>query len=261
MFIDSHCHLDRLDLSPYGGDVHAAIAAARAAGVSGMLCVCIDRENFPAVLALAQQPNIWASVGIHPLEDNVREATAEELLALTQHEKVVAVGETGLDYYYAKDRKETMQERFVTQLQVAKTAALPVIVHTRDARQDTLDLLKSHASREAAGVLHCFTESWEMAKAAMDLGFYISFSGIVTFRNAEELREIARKMPLDRMLIETDSPYLAPVPHRGHSNEPRFVVDVAQFLADLKGVSVEEMGQTTADNFFRLFPKAKLTGC
>ncbi|CAM3642232.1 TatD family hydrolase [Parendozoicomonas haliclonae] len=258
MFIDSHCHLDRLDLTPYDGDVQAAIRAARQAGVDGILCVCIDMENFPAVLKLAEQDNIWASVGVHPLENKAREATADELLAMARHDKVVAIGEAGLDYFYAKERKDVMLSRFVTQLEVSKASGLPVIVHTRDARQDTLDLLKAHASPEAAGVLHCFTESWDMAKAAMDLGFYISFSGIVTFRNAEALREVAKKMPLDRMLIETDSPYLAPVPHRGKSNEPQFVADVARFLAELKGVSVEELAQTTTDNFFRLFPKAQL---
>ena len=259
MFVDSHCHLDRLDLEPYGGDVQAAIAAARSVGVDGILCVCIDLENYPAVIKLAEQDNIWASVGVHPLEDKLCEATADELFDLTHHDKVVAVGETGLDYFYAGDRKTVMQERFVTQLQVARQASLPVIVHTRDAREDTLSLLKAHACPDSAGVLHCFTENWEMAKAAMDLGFYISFSGIVTFRNAETLREVARKMPLDRMLIETDSPYLAPVPHRGKSNEPRFVADVARFLAELKGVPVDEMAQVTSDNFYHLFKKAKRT--
>ena len=256
MFVDSHCHLDRLDLAPYNGDINAAIAAATNAGVNGILCVCIDMENFPAVLKLAERDNIWASVGIHPLEAKSREATAEELLELARHEKVVAIGETGLDYYYADDRKEQMQKRFVTQLQVAAQSRLPVIIHTRDARQDTLDLIRSHASQESAGVLHCFTENWEMAKAAMDMNFYISISGIVTFRNADALRDVAKKVPLDRLLIETDSPYLAPVPHRGKSNEPQFVADVGRYLAELKGISVDELAQATTDNFYRLFGKA-----
>ena len=256
MFVDSHCHLDRLDLAPYQGDINAAIAAATNAGVNGILCVCIDMENFPAVLKLAERDNVWASVGIHPLEAKSREATAEELLELASHEKVVAIGETGLDYYYAVDRKEQMQKRFVTQLQVAAQSQLPVIIHTRDARQDTLDLMRSHASQESAGVLHCFTENWEMAKAAMDMNFYISISGIVTFRNADALRDVAKKVPLDRLLIETDSPYLAPVPHRGKSNEPKFVADVGRYLAELKGISVEELAQATTDNFYRLFNKA-----
>ncbi|MTI14658.1 TatD family hydrolase [Sansalvadorimonas verongulae] len=259
MFVDSHCHLDRLDLAPYNGDIRAAIAAANEAGVNGILCVCIDMENFPAVLKLAQQNNVWASVGVHPLEGKSREATAEELLECTKHDKVVAIGETGLDYYYAKDEKEKMQQRFVTQLQVAAQSQLPVIIHTRDARRDTLDLMHAHASQESAGVLHCFTENWDMAKAAMDMNFYISLSGIVTFRNADALRDVAKKVPLDRLLIETDAPYLAPVPHRGKSNEPKYVADVARYLAELKGVSVEELAQATTDNFFRLFNKASLT--
>ena len=256
MFVDSHCHLDRLDLTPYNGEISAAIAAANEAGVKGILCVCIDMENFPAVLKLAQQDNIWASVGIHPLESKSHEATAEELLEHAKHEKVVAIGETGLDYYYAKDGKEAMQQRFVTQLEVGDQSQLPVIIHTRDARQDTLDLMRAHASRESAGVLHCFTENWDMAKAAMDMNFFISLSGIVTFRNADALRDVARRVPLDRLLIETDAPYLAPIPHRGKSNEPKFVADVARYLASLKGVSVEELAQVTTDNFYRLFNKA-----
>ena len=260
VFIDSHCHLDRLDLTPYDGDQRAAFAAARAAGVAGMLCVAIDLENIPAVLDIARQDNIWASVGVHPLEDKGREATVEELVALAKNDKVVAIGETGLDYYYAADRKIQMQARFVNHLEAAKSAGLPAIIHTRDAREDTLALLKTHASQKHAGVLHCFTEDWPMAKAAMDLGFYISFSGIVTFRNATQLQEVARQVPLDRLLIETDSPYLAPVPHRGRPNEPRFVADVAHFLAKLRGEPIETIAEATTTNFFQLFPKAVLVG-
>ncbi len=259
MLIDSHCHLDRLDLTPYNGDRQAAFAAANAAGVAGMLCVAIDMDNVPAVLEIAEQDNIWASVGVHPLEDKGREVTHEELSALATGNKVVAIGETGLDYFYTPERKIQMQERFVTHLEVAKAAQLPVIIHTREARQDTLALLKEHACPEAAGVLHCFTEDWAMAKAAIDLGFYISFSGIVTFANARELRDVASKVPLDRMLVETDSPYLAPVPHRGKSNEPRFVTDVAKSLAKLRGIPLEELADATTANFFRLFNKAQQT--
>ncbi len=259
MLIDSHCHLDRLDLSPYNGDQTAAFAAAHAAGVAGMLCVAIDMDNIPAVLDIAKQDNIWASVGVHPLEDKGPEVTHAQLSAFAQGEKVVAIGETGLDYFYTPERKIQMQERFVTHLEVAKASKLPVIVHTRDARQDTLALLKEHACSEAAGVLHCFTEDWAMAKAAIDLGFYISFSGIVTFANARELRDVASKVPLDRMLVETDSPYLAPVPHRGQSNEPRFVTDVAKSLAKLRGIPFEELAEATTANFFRLFSKAQLS--
>ncbi len=258
MFIDSHCHLDRLDLAPYEGSLQKAVDAARAAQVNGILCVCIDMENYPKVLATTDMDNVWASVGVHPLEDKSREVTVEELLEHAAHPKVVAIGETGLDYFYAGDRKELMQSRFVTHLQAADQAQLPVIIHTRDARQDTLDLIKAHGSEEVGGVLHCFTESWDMAKAAMDMNYFISFSGIVTFRNASELREVAKKTPLDRILIETDSPYLAPVPHRGKSNEPRFVADVAKFMAELKGISVEELGRITSENFYRLFPRAAI---
>ncbi len=256
MFVDSHCHLDRIDLEPYGGDLAAAIEAARAAGVGSMLSVSVDMETFPSVLKTAEFKGVWASVGVHPLEDKSRETSPEELIELSQYSKVVAIGETGLDYYYAQDRKQQMQERFVIHLQAACQADLPVIIHTRDAGRDTLELLGAHASLDSAGVIHCFTETLDFARAAMDMNFFISFSGIVTFRNAAALREVARYVPLDRMLIETDAPYLAPVPHRGKSNEPRFVADVGRFLADLKGVPVEEFAKATTDNFYQVFNKA-----
>ena len=259
MFIDSHCHLDRIDFSPYDGSPDAALAAAHAAGVDGVLCVSVDLDSFPAVLDMATRQNVWASVGVHPLEAADATVEADTLRTLAEHEKVVAIGETGLDYYRGTDQVPSMQARFVTHLEVARDAALPVIVHTRSARQDTLDLLKAHACQERTGVLHCFTEDWDMARAALDLGFYISFSGIVTFKNAADLQEVARKVPMDRMLIETDSPWLAPVPHRGKSNEPRFVADVARFLAELRDLDIEELGQITSDNFFRLFNTAVLT--
>ncbi|MCL6268764.1 TatD family hydrolase [Sansalvadorimonas sp. 2012CJ34-2] len=256
MFVDSHCHLDRIDLEPYGSDLSAAIAAAREAGVDSMLSVSVDMETFPSVLETAAHDNVWASVGVHPLEDKARETTVDELIKLSSHEKVVAIGETGLDYYYAQDRKQQMTERFITHLQAASQTKLPVIIHTRDAGQDTLQLLEQHADRDSAGVIHCFTETLDFAKAALDLDFYISFSGIVTFRNAESLREVARYVPMDRILIETDSPYLAPVPHRGKSNEPKYVADVGRFLAELKGVAVDEFAEATSANFYRLFSKA-----
>ena len=256
MLVDSHCHLDRIDLAPYGGDLQKALDAARDAGVSGFLSVCVDLETFPAVLKTAAHDGVWVSVGVHPLEKEAPEPELEQLVSLASHPKVVAIGETGLDYYYAGDRKVQMQERFVTHLQASAQTRLPLIVHTRDARDDTLALMRNHACQDSAGVLHCFTESWDMARAAMDMNYCISFSGIVTFRNAESLRDVVRKMPLDRMLIETDSPYLAPVPHRGRSNEPLFVADVARCVAELKGITVEELGRITTENYYRLFSKA-----
>jgi len=260
VFIDSHCHLDRIDLTPYDGCMDAALAAAHDAGVKALLCVCVDLENFPAVLELAKsKKNVWASVGVHPLEPHEKPLDAETLRSLARDDRVVAIGETGLDYYRGGGQTGPMQDSFVSHLEVARDLGLPVIVHSRSARQDTLDLLRAHACQEKAGVLHCFTEDWNMARVALDLGFYISFSGVVTFKNAGELREVAKKVPLDRMLIETDAPWLAPVPYRGKSNEPRFVVEVARLLAELRGMEMEEVGRVTSENFFRLFGNAVLT--
>lgn len=257
MLVDSHCHLDRLKLDKYEGSLEAALNHARDRGVEKMLCVGISLENREAVVSLAEQYNdVVSSVGVHPLDIERGLATQDQLVEWGKHPKVVALGETGLDYYYSDESKLQQQESFVIHLEAAKRAQLPVIVHTRDARQDTLDLIARHGCKDNAGVLHCFTESWEMAKAAMDMNYFISFSGIVTFKNAAELREVAEKMPLDRMLIETDSPYLAPVPFRGKPNEPAFVREVAHFLAELKGISVEELIRITGDNFHKLFTKA-----
>lgn len=202
-------------------------------------------------------PSVFASVGVHPLSAADEQVDAETLSEMTALNKIVAIGETGLDYYYQTDTQEQQLQSFQTHLEVAGKHRLPVIVHTRDAREDTLKMIKAHGDPESAGVLHCFTESWDMAKAAMDLNYSISFSGIITFRNAEELRDVVKKVPLERILIETDAPYLAPVPHRGKKNEPKFVVDVAQCVADLKGISIEKLAEITTDNFHRLFPKAK----
>lgn len=206
---------------------------------------------------IKSSPSVFASVGVHPLSAAEEQVDAETLSEMTELNKIVAIGETGLDYYYQTDTQEQQLQSFQTHLQVASKHKLPVIVHTRDAREDTLQMIKAHGDPESAGVLHCFTESWDMAKAAMDLNYSISFSGIITFRNAEELRDVVKKVPLDRILIETDAPYLAPVPHRGKKNEPKFVVDVAQCVADLKGISIEKLAEITTDNFHRLFPKAQ----
>lgn len=257
MLVDSHCHLDRLKLNKYNGELEGALQAARDRGVGKMLCVGISLENRATVTELAEKhTDVVASVGVHPLDVEAGRATEVQLVEWAQHPKVVALGETGLDYYYSDESKAVQQDSFAIHLRAAGEAKLPVIVHTREARQDTLELIREHGNSEYAGVLHCFTESWEMASAAMDMNYYISLSGIVTFKNAEELREVARKMPLDRLLVETDSPYLAPIPYRGKPNEPAFVREVAEFVADLKGISYEKLCQITGDNFHRLFHKA-----
>ncbi|MDY0007552.1 MAG: TatD family hydrolase [Spongiibacteraceae bacterium] len=254
MLVDSHCHLDRVDLSPYDGDMDAMLDAARARGVGRFLCIGIDRDNAPTVKAIADRyPDVYASVGIHPLDLAESVEAEDAIVALADHPKVVAIGETGLDYHYSSERKSAQQESFHNHLRAAARLDKPVVVHTREAREDTLRLLREAASPSAAGVLHCFTESWEMARAALDLGFYISFSGIITFRNADSLRDVVRQVPMDRLLVETDSPYLAPVPHRGKKNEPRFVVEVAACVAEIKGLSIQSVKDQTTSNFNTLF--------
>jgi TatD DNase family protein len=256
--VDSHCHLDRVDLTPYGGDLGALVAQTRAAGIGHMLCVCIDLESFDAMRRqVAPFPDVSISVGVHPNETDRREPTADELLALADDPRVVAIGETGLDYHYNDGDLSWQRQRFRTQIDAAKACGKPLIVHTRDAREDTIEIMRDAGARDAGGVMHCFTETWEMAKQALDLGFYISFSGIVTFKNAEPLREVARRVPADRLLIETDSPYLAPVPHRGKKNEPRFVTHVAEHVAALRGLDMDELGALTTANFFDLFTAAQ----
>lgn len=258
MLVDSHCHLDRLKLDKYDGHLPSAIEAATESGVEKLLCVGISLENREAVVRIAEDfDQVYASVGVHPLDVKAGLASVDQLVDWSKHPKVVALGESGLDYYYSKDDQSEQQKSFSIHLQAAKEAELPLIVHTRSARQDTLDLIQEHGCLESAGVLHCFTESWEMAKAAMDMNYYVSLSGIVTFKNAEELRDVAKKMPMDRLLVETDSPYLAPVPYRGKPNEPAYVRQVAEFLAELKGIDYERFVETTGENFHRLFNKAK----
>lgn len=257
MLIDSHCHLDRLKLDVYDGSLDAALAAAAGRGVEKMLCVGISVDNVAAVIDIAERyPQVVSSVGVHPLDVEKGLADAQQLMAWASHPKVVAIGETGLDYYYDKDSKILQQQSFAVHLQAAAEIALPVIVHTRDAREDTLALIAEHGSRDSAGVLHCFTENWDMARRAMDLNYMISISGIVTFNNASALRDVVKQVPLDRLLVETDSPYLAPVPYRGKPNEPAFVRDVCEYIAELKGVSYQELAEVTAANFHRLFPKS-----
>ncbi len=258
MFIDSHCHLDKLDLSGYDHNFAAMLQAAAERKVSKMLCVSISLQAFEAMYqSILPWSQVYASVGVHPLHTDEGEVDKNQLIELCQRERIVAVGETGLDYYYQQDTVELQQANFITHLEVAGESGLPVIVHTRDAREDTLRLIRQHGSASSGGVLHCFTESWEMAKAAMDENYLISFSGIITFRNAAELREVVQQVPLESMLIETDSPYLAPVPFRGKSNEPKYVVEVAKCIAELKGISVEQVAEVTSENFHRLFSRVE----
>ena len=250
--IDSHCHIDRVDLAPFDHQLEKMFEACRLLDVQQMLCVGIDLENFPAIHALAQNhPLVYCSVGVHPTEEGVREPTFEELIQLGSLPKVVAIGETGLDFYRLSEveadaQKNLQKERFLTHIQAAKFLKKPLIIHTRLARTETIDLLKNEDA--PSGVFHCFTEDWDMAKAGLDLGYYLSFSGIVTFKNATDLQDVAKKVPLDRLLVETDSPYLTPAPYRGKPNYPGNVHYVAKFLAELRGDSYEKIAEHTTRN-------------
>jgi TatD DNase family protein len=258
MLVDSHCHLDRLKLDRYEGDLSAAIAAAHERGIQQLLCIAISLENIQTVIDIAQQhPSVVASVGVHPCDVKEGMANADQLLVWSRQPKVVALGETGLDYHYEVESKPLQHESFALHLEVGKQAGLPVVVHTREAKEDTLALIKAHGSLEHSGVLHCFTEDWDMARRALDLNYYVSISGIVTFKNAEQIRDVVRKMPIDRLLVETDSPYLAPVPYRGKPNEPAYVREVAEFVAEVRGMAFEELAERTTENFYRLFTRAR----
>lgn len=257
MLTDSHCHLDRLDLSKSNDSLQVAIEQAEARGVSRFLCVCISADNRQAVLDIAaMKDNIFASTGIHPCDVSGTVTSQEALTQWSQTPNVVALGETGLDYFHSEEFVSQQKESFINHLSVGKQESLPVIVHTRNAKQDTLDIIRDHACRESSGVLHCFTEDWDMAKQAMDMNFYISISGIVTFKNAEALRDVVRKTPIDYLLVETDSPYLAPIPYRGKPNMPAYVREVAEYVADLKGMHYEELAEATTQNFLKLFSRA-----
>jgi len=258
MLVDSHCHLDRLDLEPYDGQLQGALDKASEQGVSHYLCVCIDLEHFDDVLKPAKEHvNIFASVGVHPNEDEGHEPSADELVKLANNEKVIAIGETGLDYFRSEGDLEWQRERFRQHIKASKQSEKPLIIHMRDATEDTLRIMKEENAGEVGGVMHCFVEDWEVAKRALDLNFYISFSGIVTFNSAKELKEVAKKMPQEKMLIETDSPYLAPVPFRGKPNQPAYVKHVAEHIAELRGIRLEEVGEVTTENFFNLFSYAE----
>jgi TatD DNase family protein len=251
---DSHCHLN---FELLRNNLSQVLQNARENGVGHMLCVGVTIEKFPEVLALAHEhPNIFASVGVHPDEQKGHDPSVDELVQLANDPCVVAIGETGLDYYRIKGDMTWQQDRFRRHIRAARVCDKPLIVHTREAAADTIRVLQEEGAVMVGGVMHCFTESWETARAALDMGFYISFSGIVTFRNAESLRTVASMVPADRLLIETDAPYLAPVPYRGKTNEPAYVRHVATQLADVRGISLEELAITTTNNFFALFRQA-----
>ncbi|QJR79444.1 YchF/TatD family DNA exonuclease [Alteromonas pelagimontana] len=254
MFIDSHCHLDRLKQSE--SELAETLAFARQRGVQHFLCVAVSVNDFDSMYETVKEyEDVSVSCGVHPLHQEDA-CTYETLLQKASHPAVVAIGETGLDYFYSADTQEIQRTSFIDHINVANELKKPLIIHTRDAREDTLSLLREHKAPDTLGVLHCFTESLEMAKAAMELGFYISISGIVTFNSADELREVVKAIPLERLLIETDSPWLAPVPHRGKQNQPGFVVEVAEFIAELKGISLNELAAKTTENFYTLFSRA-----
>ncbi|MCW8831161.1 MAG: TatD family hydrolase [Gammaproteobacteria bacterium] len=252
MFVDSHCHLDCIDLTDFDGSFDTLIQKTNDAGVEHMLCVGINLEKYPDMLALvADYPQISVSVGIHPMHDDLLDA--DYIKSLAGNPKVVAIGETGLDYYYHKGDNLIQQQRFRSHIQIANDMDKPVIVHTRDAGQDTLEILRSENAEKCSGVIHCFTETMEFAEKALELGFMISFSGITTFRNADALREVAKHVPDDCLLIETDAPYLAPAPHRGKQNWPGLVKHVAETLAEVRDTSVEEIAKISKENYYRLF--------
>jgi TatD DNase family protein len=254
MFIDSHCHLDFPDLS---SNLDEVLSKMRENQVTHALCVSVNLEDFPRVRALTEaHSNLYASVGVHPDYENLTEPQAEQLTSLADHPKVIAIGETGLDYFRLKGDLEWQRERFRQHIRAARQCGKPLIVHTRAAAEDTLRIMAEEGAEKVGGVMHCFTESWEVAQQAMEMNFYISFSGIVTFKNAVALKDVARRIKLGRVLIETDSPYLAPVPHRGKTNQPAFVRYVAEEIAALRGVSVDEVAAATSANFFNLFKAA-----
>lgn len=256
MFIDSHCHLNYKGLVEQEREV---LARARANGVQGMLNISTRESEWDAVIGLAErEPAVWASVGIHPHEaDQHGDMTSAKLVEKAQHPDVIGIGETGLDYYYDYSDREQQQACFRQHIAAARESGLPIIVHTRDAEEDTARIMREEMEQGAySGVIHCFTASADFARIALDLGLYISLSGIVTFKNAKDLQEIAQTIPDDRLLIETDSPFLAPVPHRGRTCEPAFVSDTARFLAQLKNMETESLAAQTTNNFFRLFSKA-----
>jgi TatD DNase family protein len=257
MLVDSHCHLDFPDLSNRLPEV---LRHMQENDVGIAVCIGVNLEDFPRVLSLAEaHRQLYATVGVHPEYVDAEEPGMEQLVKLADHPKVIAIGETGLDYYWHKDRPEWQRERFRTHIRAARQCGKPLVVHMRDAANDTLAILKEEGAGEVGGVMHCFTEDWQVARAAIDLNFHISFSGIVTFKNALALKDVACKAPLDRILVETDSPYLAPVPYRGKINEPAYVRHVAAEIARLRGLSTEEVADASTKNFHQLFKVREVT--
>lgn len=253
-FVDSHCHLNLLDLEPWDQDFGRMMEATGEAGVSHVLCIATDLETYPQIRELAETwPGVHGTVGVHPLYRDSREPDEDELIDHARHPRIVAIGETGLDYFYASEDAEWQRERFRVHVRAARRSGLPLVIHTRKAREDTLSILREEGQGEVTGVLHCYTENRRMAEQAIDMGFYISISGIATFANASGLRKVVRHLPLERLLIETDAPWLAPEPHRGRPNEPRHVVEVARCIAGLHETSVEQVAAVTRANYFRLF--------
>jgi TatD DNase family protein len=251
MFVDSHCHID---FPEFADESDALVERMRAANVTHAMCISVTYPDWPRVVALADRyTNIYATAGVHPDYEDIEEPTVASLLERAAHPKVQAIGETGLDYYRLQGDLEWQRQRFRTHIRAARECNKPLVIHTRSASEDTLKIMREEKAHEAGGVMHCFTETWDVASAAMDMGFYISFSGIVSFKSAVELQAVARQVPLERMLIETDSPYLAPVPYRGKRNEPSFVPQVAAAIAKLRETDVAEIGHATSRNFFKLF--------
>jgi len=254
MLIDSHCHLDRLDLKPYQNDFACFMQQVKNQHIEHLLCIAIDLESYPAMLDLVKDyAQISVTVGVHPNVHEGQEPIVNELIALGANDKVIAIGETGLDYFRSSGDLTWQHEHFRRHIEAAKVLKKPLIIHTREAKEDTLRILKEENAQEVGGIIHCFTEDWEFAEQALDLGFYISFSGIVTFNSAKSIQEVAKKVPAERFLIETDSPYLAPVPHRGRPNYPTYIRFVAEKIAELRGESVEDIARLSTANFYQLF--------
>lgn len=254
MLIDSHCHLDRIDLKPYEDDFSCFMTAAKANQLEHLLCIAIDLESYPAMLDLVLNfPEISLTVGVHPNVKECKDPSVDELVALGKLNKVIGIGETGLDYFRSEGDLSWQHQRFRNHIRAAKILKKPLIIHTREAKVDTLKILKDEGAEEIGGIIHCFTEDWEFAQKALDLNFYISFSGIITFNNATTIRDVVKKIPSDKFLIETDSPYLAPVPFRGRPNYPIYVRYVAEQVAELRGITVNKVADITTNNFYNLF--------
>ncbi len=255
MLVDSHCHLDFPDLA---AELPQVLELMQHNDVGCAVCIGVTLEDFPRIREIAEaNPRIFASVGVHPETTDVQEPSIADLVALAQHPKVIAIGETGLDYYWQKDAPEWQRDRFRVHIRAAIETGKPLVIHNRDATADTLRVMAEEGAGQVGGILHCFTETWEVAEAALNLGFHISLSGIVTFKNALIVKEVARRVPLDRLLVETDAPYLAPVPFRGKLNQPGYVRHVAEEIATLRGLSFDEVASATTENFLRLFPQVR----